>query len=84
MSNRTDVQHSRSLVDKAEARLARHLETVHRLGFDRDPRFAAIANETLALMQERLSRLRANHASLLEDQGRPSPIHAASQHAPIP
>lgn len=77
-----EIGHSRQLIDKAEARLAYQLMTVRRLGLDVDPRFAATANETLALMEARLTRLRANHASLLEERGQRPPPSAASQAEP--
>ena len=78
MKHATEIGHSRTLIAKAEARLAYQRETVRRLGFDVDPRFASIANETLALMETRLSRLRANHVSLLmEEPRRQAPASAA-------
>ena len=69
MSVYIEIGHSRLLIDKAEARLAYQQATVRRLGFDVDPRFAATANETLMLMEAKLAKLRADHASLLEERG---------------
>ena len=65
-----EVQLSNYQIEKATARLAYQQAAIRRLGFSKDPGFAAIAHETLTSLETRLAKLLADHSSLLKEQRR--------------
>ena len=68
MIGRTEVEHMNYQIEKAELRLSYQKVVVKKLGFDAEPRYADLANDLLAMMENRISLLHKRRDALLSAQ----------------
>ena len=60
-----EIEFSTDRIDKAEARAAHQRSVVDKLRWGEHPRFATLAEDTLNLMEARVSQLQKSHRALL-------------------